>query len=54
MIASGESFDVVIGLIETIEKNAQVYVAVNGEPKKRISDDELRELAHHFGLDPEI
>ncbi len=54
MFASGESFDEVIGLIETIEKNAQVYVAVGGKPQNRISDEQLRELAEHFGLDPEI
>ncbi len=50
MFASGESFDEVIGLIETIEKNAQVYVAVGGQLKQCIADDQLRQLADHFGL----
>ena len=50
IFASGSSFDEVIGLIETIEKNAQVYVSVNGNPKRAITDEQLSELAAHFGL----
>lgn len=50
IFASGASFDEVIGLIETIEKNAQVYVSVNGSPRRMITDEQLSELAAHFGL----
>lgn len=54
MFASGGSFDEVIGLIEAIEKNAQVYVSVNGQPKNVISDRQLEELAAHFGLKAQV
>jgi rhamnulose-1-phosphate aldolase len=54
IFSSGSSFDEVIGLIETVEKNAQVYVSVSGEPKHTISDEQLRELAAHFGITPKF
>ena len=54
IFASGGSFDEVIGLIETVEKCAQVYVSVSGSPRHCITDDELRALAAHFGLKAEV
>lgn len=50
IFGSGSSFDEVIGMIETIEKNAQVYVSVNGKPQHFISDSQLKDLAEHFHL----
>jgi len=52
ILSSGDSFDEAIGLIETVEKNAQVYVAVGGHPTQCINDAQLGELAAHFGLTP--
>lgn len=54
LFASGDSFDEVIGLIETIEKNAEVYVSVNGKPTHCITEKQLRELAEHFDLSANI
>lgn len=54
IFAAGDDFDEVIGLIETIEKCAQVYVSVGGAPRHCITDDELRSLAEHFGLEADI
>lgn len=54
IFAAGKGFDEVIGLIETIEKCAQVYVSVNGAPKHCITNEELRSLADHFGLVADI
>ena len=52
ILSAGNSFDEAIGIIETVDKNAHVYVAVNGQPKQRISDAELAQLAAHFNLTP--
>lgn len=52
IFSAGESFDEAIGIIETIDKNAHVYVAVNGHPKQQISAEQLHELAAHFNLKP--
>ncbi|MBY4798240.1 rhamnulose-1-phosphate aldolase [Collinsella sp. AGMB00827] len=54
IFAAGSSFDEVIGLIETIEKNARVYVSVGGKPKQAITSEQIAELAAHFGLDADI
>lgn len=54
LFASADTFDEVIGLIETIEKCAHVYVSVSGSPRHCITDDQLHELATHFGLSAEI
>ena len=49
-VLAGDSFDEAIGLIETVDKNAHVYVAVNGKPKHCINEGQLKDLAAHFGL----
>ena len=51
IFASGSSFDETIGLIETIDKNAHVYVSVGGNIKQCITDEQVHELADHFGLE---
>lgn len=51
IFASGSSFDETIGLIETIDKNAHVYVLVGGNIKQCITDEQVHELADHFGLE---
>ena len=50
IFSSGDSFDEAIGLIETVDKNAHVYVAVNGTPRHCINESQLKDLAAHFGL----
>lgn len=52
IFSAGDSFDEAVGIIETIDKNARVYVAVNGQPKQQITDEQLHELAAHFNLTP--
>lgn len=51
IFASGASFDETIGLIETIDKNAHVYVSTGGAPKRCITAEQVAELADHFGLE---
>lgn len=50
IFAGGKSFADTIGLIETIEKNAQVYMLNNGKIRQGITADQVRELAEAFGL----
>lgn len=50
IFSSGCTFDEAIGLIETVEKNAHIYVAVQGSPHHCITSAQLHELADHFGL----
>ncbi|MDD4370052.1 MAG: rhamnulose-1-phosphate aldolase [Anaerostipes sp.] len=50
MFASGTSFEDTIGLIETVEKNAQVYMLNGGEIKAGLTDAQVRELAQAFDL----
>lgn len=50
MFASSNSLDEAIGLIETIEKNAQVYVVTKGNVIHSMTDNNVEELAHHFDI----
>lgn len=52
IFAAGNSLDDAVGLIETIEKNAQVYMLNGGELKRGITSDQLRSLADAFHLNP--
>lgn len=46
---AGRDMDETFGLIETVEKAAQVYMAVCGKPRvNTITDDQLREIAKLF------
>ena len=48
----GRDLDEAFGLIETVEKAAQLYMlSVNAGIKNEITDDQLRDLAAVFGLD---
>lgn len=51
IFASGESFDEVIGLIETIEKNAQVYLMTKDAENPGISLEQVKELAKAFDIE---
>lgn len=50
MFASGESFEDTIGLIETVEKNAKVYMLNGGKTKQGLKPEQVEELAKAFGL----
>lgn len=51
MFAAGNDFDEVVGLIETIEKNAQVYMLTKNKKNPGISDSQLEDLAQAFGVE---
>lgn len=49
----GASLDETFGLIETVEKAAQIYMLTNGAERiNTISDFQLAELANYFGVKP--
>ena len=53
IFGAGTSLDEAFGLIETVEKAAQVYISVLGTPIiNTISDKQLKELADAFHLVP--
>ena len=49
----GSSIDEAFGLVETVEKAAEVYMKIGDRPiKQSLTDAELAELAKAFGLTP--
>jgi len=49
----GRSIDEAFGLVETAEKFAQTYMTTSHVPRlSHINDDNLREIAAHFGVTP--
>lgn len=54
LFVAGNSFDDVIGLVETIEKNAQVFMLNQGKLIQKISKDQIKLLAQSFGVDVSI
>ena len=54
MFCSGVDFDSTFGLMHTIEKSAEIYVKVlsmgGGLIRQTITDDDLRAIAHDFGV----
>ena len=53
IFGTGTTIDEAFGLIETIEKAAQVYMLVAGHDiRQRITDEQLRILAEQFGVTP--
>ena len=53
IFGTGTSIDEAFGLIETVEKAAEIYMKIADKPiKAHITDDELRELAVAFNLTP--
>lgn len=51
-VSSGRTMDEAFGLIETVEKAAQVYMLTAHLPRiNTIRDDQLKELAEYFGVD---
>ena len=48
---AGKSFDETFGLIETVEKGAELYMKYANFPiVNKITDDDLRDLAKAFNL----
>ena len=54
VIAAGDSVDEAMGLIETVEKNAEIYVKNMGLSRSTrvITDKQLMEIAEHFNVTP--
>lgn len=55
IFGAGKSIDEAFGLVETVEKAANVYNLVNAHPagaKQVITDQELRDLAKRFNVNP--
>ena len=54
MVPSGPDFDITFGLAHTIEKSAEIYIKVlsagQGKIRQTITDDDLRAIAHDFGV----
>jgi rhamnulose-1-phosphate aldolase len=51
IFAAGASLDEALGLIEAVEKAAEIYIKLAGRPVlQSITDEELRALAGAFGL----
>jgi rhamnulose-1-phosphate aldolase len=52
LYGAGKDIDEAFGLVETVEKAAQVYMLIGDRPRiNTIHDDELVELGKAFGLD---
>lgn len=55
IFGSGRTMDETFGLIETVEKAAQIYMLVAHHPiKQRITDAQLLDLAKAFGVTPAV
>lgn len=52
ILAAGKSVDLALGLIETVEKAAQVFVVTDGKVKQCMTDQQIEELAKAFNLKP--
>lgn len=53
LFVSGPDFDTAFGLMHTIEKAAQIYMLVlasGRDVRQTITDDDLRAIAHEFGV----
>jgi len=50
MFASGKTFEETIVLIETVEKNAQIFMLNGGKVEKGITMEQVKELAEAFKL----
>lgn len=50
---TGKSLDETFGLIETVEKAAEIYMLTSRFPRANtITDSELKRLANYFGVEP--
>ncbi|MGN7397307.1 rhamnulose-1-phosphate aldolase [Peribacillus frigoritolerans] len=52
ILAAGQSVDQAMGLIETVEKAAHVYVVTEGKRRQCMTDEQIIELAKAFDLKP--
>ncbi len=54
LFVSGPDFDITFGLAHTIEKSAEIYIKVlsagQGKIHQTITDNDLRAIAHDFGV----
>ncbi len=54
LFVSGPDFDITFGLAHTIEKSAEIYIKVlsagQGKIRQTITDNDLRAIAHDFGV----
>ncbi len=54
LFVSGPDFDITFGLAHTIEKSAEIYIKVlsagQGNIRQTITDNDLRAIAHDFGV----
>lgn len=50
ILVAGRSVDQVMGLLETIEKSAKVFVLTEGKQKQYITVEQIRDLANAFNL----
>ena len=50
---AGKDLDETFGLIETVEKTAQIYMLTEGHERVNlISDKQLKDIADYFGVTP--
>ena len=57
IMGAGQSMDDAFGLVETVEKAADIYmrvVSVPGGFKQKISSDQLWALSDQFGVTPKV
>lgn len=52
ILAAGSDLDDAFGLIETVEKAAEIYIKTLGYRQGQIADQELRDLARAFNVTP--
>jgi len=52
ILASGDTFDDAYGLIETVEKAAQIYMLTYRNVRAQITDSQLKDLAQAFNVVP--
>ena len=53
IFGTGETMDEAFGLIETVEKAAQIYMAIGRMPvRQTITDEQLKALCRAFGITP--
>lgn len=51
-MGAGKTLDEAFGLIETVEKAAQIFILTQGRDRiNTITDEQLKELAEYFKVD---
>ncbi|MDT0269632.1 rhamnulose-1-phosphate aldolase [Streptomyces sp. DSM 44915] len=52
VLVAGRSVQDAMGVVESVEKAAKTYLLTRGGDRRSITDDQLRELAAAFGIEP--